>query len=1191
MIIQKQLRHKLLAVLFCAAALSFRAEAQINLQLSGVTVSDAIAALNRSENYSVVLESEGIDLQKTVSVNAKGASIKDVLGQIFAGQDVTYTVEGRKITVTRVAPASSVQTPQAKTGQIRGVVTDSQGEPVIGAGVVVKGTTNGTVTSIDGDFSIDRVSGSVTLEVTSLGYASKTVQAKAGSVVTIVLQEDMTALDEVVVVGFGTQKKENLTGAVATISAKDLNDRPVINAATALQGLDPSVNLTMGTGSPEASYSVNIRGSASINSASPLVLVDGVEMDLRAVNPNDIESISVLKDASASSIYGAKASAGVILVTTKTGASKEGETRARINYSGKFGVAQNTTSTDFMTCGYDFVTMENYFRQSVQGDTDNFYNYTGSDLIKLLERANDKTENPARPWVEVDSKGNYKYYANFDWFGYVYNRTRLQHEHNLSVNGGNDSFNYYFSGRYLYQQGIFALGESKYDDYSFRSKIGVKIMPKLRYSNNISFDSSDMEYPGMPAYETTIAYLQNYLSPSFLPLNPDGSIVSRPSQLSSSQLASGIIGQLSAGNTHNSKVVRTFTINNQLDWTIIPQLKATASYGIKFRNPVNYYRNNTYQYSSAIDEFIDYASTGQVENVYQENYYNLRQSNLDAYLTYKDSYGRSGDHHFTAVAGVQYLDYYYRTMQGKQYDLSNDQLSTFAVANGEMKIQQSISALRTLGFFARANYDYKGRYLFEVSGRADGSSRFAPGSRWGFFPSASAGWRISEEPFFAGAKDVMNNLKLRLSAGSLGNQQVSGYYTYIDQITTDNTMTSYTFDGKSQPNYASVSAPIASDLTWETVTTYNVGLDMGFFKGRLNFNADAYIRDTDNMLTSAMTLPSVYGATVPKTNYAAMRTKGFEIYLSWNDRFNLGGKPFSYGITATLGDYLTKITKFKNDNMIVTNYYEGMTLGEIWGYHVSGLFATDEEAAQYQSSINWDESDAIYTKIFTSKGTDPGQNLLAGDMKFEDLDGNGAINKGSNTVSDSGDRRVIGNSLPRYSYSTRFDMSWNNFSVSAFFQGVGKQNWYPNISSNSGQYASDFFGPYANPMTSFVYKYFNQLCWSEDNPDGYFPRQRGYIARADGPLGQVNDYYLQNVAYIRLKNLSVGYTIPFRKTKAIDSIRLSFNGENLWYWSPLKRHCLTVDPELTLSSSTSAANTGVGYFYSKVFTFSLDMSF
>lgn len=1077
----------------------------------------------------------------------------------------------------------------AQQSAVRGTVVDTGNAPVVGAGVVIKGTTSGTVTSIDGTFAVGGASEGSVLVFSCLGYVTKEVTLGRSTEITVVLEEDTTILDEVVVVGFGTQKKENLTGAVSTISSKELNNRPVISAANALQGLDPSVNLTMGTGSPESGYNIDIRGSVSINSSAPLILVDGIEMDLRAVNPNDIESISVLKDASASSVYGAKASAGVIMVTTKSGSGKD-ITKARINYSGRFGVSQNTTSTDFISNGFDYVTFMNGFYNAMQGIDFYLYPEATGEYQKLLDRRNDKTEQAERPWVEVGSDGKYYYYANFDWFGYLYNRTRTQHEHNISINGGNDKFNYYISGRYLDQNGIFKIYGDKYEDYSFRSKIGVKILPSLKYSNNISFDRSEMRFPGQPQYEKTIAYLQNHLSPSFVPFNPDGSVVCYVNQMQGSTLGSGIAGAMSANNSWNSKVIRTITINNQLDWDIYSDLKLTAAYGIRFRDPVNKYRNNSYTYSRELDVYQEYSQGENVENAYTENHYSLQQSNVDAYLTYGKDWGKSGDHHFKATAGMQYMDYKYSTMQGKQTDLSNDALATFAVANGVMTLGQTINTLRTLGFFARVNYDWKGRYLVEVSGRADGSSRFARGSRWGYFPSASLGWRISEEPFFSSAKQYMNNFKIRLSAGSLGNQQVSGYYTYVDKISTDTEM-SYTFDNTGKAYKATVSAPVASDLTWETVTTYNLGVDMGFFKGRLNLNTDFYIRDTKNMLTSSMTLPAVYGASSPKTNDADLRTKGYEIYLRWNDSFMLGGKAFDYGVTATFGDYLTKITRFNNPSKVLSDYYEGKTLGEIWGYHVDGLFGTDEEAARYQASIDWDNSANVYNKIFTAKGAGMSR-LLAGDMIFADSNGDGVISRGSNTADKPGDLSIIGNSLPRYSYSFRLNLAWNGFDISAFFQGVGKRNWYPAISSSTGQFSSDFFGPYAYPMTSFISTAFPDYCWSEDNPDGYFPRQRGYIARADGPLGQINDRYLQNAGYIRLKNLSVGYTVPFgRKQKVIDRLRISLNGENLWYWSPMKKYCKTVDPELVFSTATNNSNTGVGYFYSRVFSVNLDITF
>lgn len=1167
------------------SCLGMAGQQRYSLFLSNVSVQQAILALNRECGVSVAFASEDVDLEKKVSVNGKNVPLQAILDQIFAGQNVDILIEKNKVTVTRKEPATPKE--KAKTGA-HGFVRDAAGEPVVGAVVHIPGTNHAAITLPDGSWTLDGAAPGDMLEVSCMGYSTKTARVGKGSVVNFVLEDDAQLLEESVVVGFGVQKKENLTGAVSSISSKQLGNRPVISTANALQGLDPAVNLTMGTGSPESSYKVDIRGSVSINSGSPLILVDGVEMDLRAVNPNDIESISVLKDASASAIYGAKASAGVILVTTKAGESDDGDAKYPvINYSGRVSMAANTTSTDFITNGYDFVTFTNGFYNAFNGY--DFYQYpsAGGELQKLLDRRNDAVENPARPWVTVGNDGKYYYYANTDWFGYLYNRTRPQHEHNISVRGGNDRFNYYFSGRYLAQKGIFRIYGDTFRDYSFRSKVGVKIRKNLKYSNNISFDRTAMSYPGAQDYQKTIAYLQNYLSPSFIPVNPDGTAVAYVNQTySNSNLGSGYLAAITNNKAWNEKIVRTITISNQLDWDVFSDLRLTASYSLKMRDPLNRYRNNTYEYSRELDKTASYSQGTNVYNAYTENHYTQIQQNAEAYASYRHTFGE--DHNFKATAGTQYTDYRYSTLGATQTDLSTERLATFAVASGEITLEQKINTYATIGFFGRVNYDYKGRYLLELSGRADASSRFAPGSRWGFFPSASAGWRVSEEPFFSPLKGWWNNLKIRASVGSLGNQQVSGYYTYIDQVSSDHEM-AYTFDNKSIAYYSAVTAPIADNLTWETVTTYNLGLDMGFLRGRLTVGTDFYIRDTRNMLTSSITLPAVYGASSPKTNDADLRTTGFELMLSWNDSFMAGAREFRYGVTATLGDHTTVITRFNNPGKSLSDYYVGQRLGEIWGYHVDGLFATDEEAAAYQTAMDWDRSVSVYNKIFSAKGSGM-SNLLAGDMKYADLDGDGAITRGENTATNPGDRMVIGNSLPRWSYSFRLDFAWAGFDLSAFFQGVGKRDWYPTVSSETGQQSVDFFGPYTWPMVSFISTDFPSNCWSVDNPDAYFPRQRGYIARADGPMGQVNDRYLQNAGYIRLKNLSLGYTMPL-KGKFIDRLRVSFNGENLWYWSPMKKYCKTVDPELVFSSDTNNANTGVGYFYSKVFSFNLDITF
>ncbi|MCD8103167.1 MAG: TonB-dependent receptor [Alistipes sp.] len=1168
----------LLLAAVTASPLRGQARESLDLSLEGVTVQDAITELYRKYNYSIAVRSGDLDLSRRISVNVRSATVGEVLDLIFAGQPVAYTINGRSISVTRAEPPRQTAAQSARqANRVSGLVTDQAGNPVPGCAVILEDNSTGRVTNAQGEFWFDDLDLPTTLTFSFLGYHTQTLAVAGYGRVHVVLEESTDYIDEVVVVGYGTQVRANLTGAVSTISSKELNDRPVVSAAQALQGADPSVNLFMSTGSPESGYSVDIRGALSINDGSPLVLADGIEVSLSQINPNDIESVTILKDASSAAIYGAKASAGVILITTKSGARSGGKTSVR--YSGRMGWAMNTTSTDFITNGYDYVTLANTFYNAMNGV--NMYDYTEENggLQKLRDRYNDKTEHPDRPWTEVGDDGKYYYYGNFDWFGYFYNRVRSQHEHNLSVTGGDEKFNYYVSGRNLNQNGIFNIYKDTYTNYSYRAKMSAQVKSWMSLSTNISYDRSEYKYAGRYNYHHTIAALQSNVSPTFLPRNPDGSIVQYTNQLyANSPIGAGHGGFLTADNTRNSRENRYLTINNQIDIDITKDLVLTGTYGYRTRDRLYRYRNNTFEYSRQEGVFENFSS-GSVENSYEESTYRNSGNNYNVYATYKHSWNNA--HNFTAVAGAQYEDYRSTTTGVYQTDLTNDDLATFAVATGVSTITQSIASLKTMGMFARLNYDYKGRYLFEASFRADGSSRFRKGDRWGYFPSASAGWRISDEEFFGPVSSVWSNLKLRFSVGSLGNQQMSSYYPYIDQLSIDNVM-NYTFDGLELANYASVSAPNSTDLTWETVTTYDVGVDMSFLRHRLTLTGDYYIRDTRNMLTTSITLPSVYGATTPKANCADLRTKGYEITAGWRDRFRLLGSDFNYGVTASIGDYKTKITKYNNPDKLISDYYEGMTLGEIWGYKVEGLFKTDREAAEYQARI---DDSAVNQRVYNSKG-EVGGYLRAGDVKFMDLDGDGVISAGSGTVADPGDKRIIGNSNPRYNYSFRLEFSWHGIDASAFFQGVGRQNWFP----ANGQSSYDFWGPYAFPSTSFIHTDFLTNGWTEDNRNAYFPRQRGYQAYSGGSLGEVNDRYLQNVAYLRLKNLTVGYTLPVA-VKHIDRVRVAFSGENLTYWSALKKHSKTVDPELAVTSGTYNSDSGTGYFYPKTFSVSIEITF
>lgn len=1171
----RNLNLKFLIVVWLMSFFCLYAQAQdqtVSINVKNASLRQVFKEIEKQTSYRFSYRDAIIDSRNDISVSFKATPVTQVLDAVLQGRNLIYSIVSKNSIVVTDKLGAVSQTQTGQRAKVSGRVLDEQGEPLIGATVMLKGSSNGTVTDYDGYFTLQNVGNDDLLEISYIGFASQTVKANdVDKLSNIILKENKRVLSEVVVVGYGSQKRANLTGAVATISSDDINNRPVASAAGALQGADPAVNLTFNSGSMDSDYSIDIRGVASVNGGTPLVLCDGMEVSLNQINPNDIESISVLKDASASAIYGAKASSGVILITTKSGKDSDG--KVNVSYNGRYAWRKNTTSTDFITTGYDHVNIVNQFYNVYQGKL--MWGYTGEDLDMLEARKNDKTEDPSRPWA-IDKDGKLYFYSNFDWYNYFYKTTRPEQEHNLSVTGGNKKVNYFISGRFLEQDGMFKIYNDKYKNYSFRTKLSAEIAPFIRYTGNVNFNYTNYKYAGYYDEQMTIHSLQSNVNSAVMPLTPDGQTVQYVNTMTgaNSPLGAGHAGFLTANEARNSRGNKDIIISNQLDIDVFKDLVITASYAYKYRNRQYNRRSMPFDYldkNGAVKTF----TSGSITDYYQELHGNTNRHSINVYGTYTHTWDKK--HNFKAVVGTQYEDQRFTQLSVKQNDLLSKDLSSFSVATGESTITEEISAYRTLGYFARINYDYEGKYLFEASGRFDGSSRFAESDRWGFFPSASVGWRMSQEKFWEPLSTFWNNAKLRFSVGSLGNQQVSNY-AYFDKITTDNVM-GYTFDGANKANYSSVSSPLSNNLTWETVTTYNCGLDLSFLDSRLNATIDIFRRDTKDMLTHSLTLPSVYGATTPKENCADLRTNGWEIYLRWNDHFKLAGHRFDYGIAATLGDYKSKITKFNNPDKLISDYYEGMTLGEIWGYKVEGLFATDEEAATYQAQIN---DKAVNQRVYNSKVDN---HLMAGDVKFIDVDGNNRIDEGSGTVEDPGDKSVIGNSLPRYSYSLRFDASYYGFDISAFFQGVGKCDWFPTA------YAYDFWGPYSFPSLSFIHNDFLNNCWSEDNTGAYFPRQRGYQSYSGGSLGVPTDRYLQNASYLRLKNLTIGYTLPLKNQSIFQSIRVYFTGENLWYTSPMKKYCKTVDPEMANATATYNSGSGVGYGYSKSFSVGIDVKF
>lgn len=1073
-----------------------------------------------------------------------------------------------------------LSTLSAQDRMILGKVLDGLQEPLIGVSIRIEGSTTGGTTDADGNFKLRVPQEETTLIVSYVGYLTDRIKVKPGkNNLVIYMQEDAILLDEAVVIGYGTQKKVNLTGAVTMVGSEKLENRATQSLANMLQGSVAGLNVTTSSGVPGSSPSINVRGTTSINSAGPLILIDGSISELDRINPNDVESISVIKDASAAAVYGARAAFGVILVTTKSGAAQQG--KATVRYSGRVGWQAPTTSTDYETTGYWSVHTINTFWKAKNGT--NYVDYTDYDMQQLLARVNDKTEHPDRPWVVEEMRNGRRqwvYYGNYDWWHMLYNDNRPTQQHSISLSGGSKDVKYLVSGAYNYQKGILKQHPDIYRKYNLRSKLDFTINHYATLSNNTSFYGSQYTFQGNGSIDDTMGYSGRHALACFPMRNPDGSWLYGTPYLNY-KVGNGRHIMLGEGSHRNTNRANDFQNTTRLVITPWKSLSLTADFTYRLYQTRNTNRSNVLYYREYPDGPLASYATGAGLNKLSESINTRNYYSANVFANYDDTFGKDKTHHVSGVFGFNY-----ETMRLKKVGASGENLTSTSLddlnlvgqnANGEVltSVSGGQSEYALAGFFGRLNYDYKGRYLFEVSGRYDGSSRFAAGSRWGFFPSGSLGWRISEEPFFKPLSRYVDNLKLRASFGSLGNQNVSSYYTYMRLISISD-FGGYSFgEGSSMAKYANLGAPVSSDLTWETAQQWDFGFDLTMLKNRLNITVDGYIRNTLDMLTAGIELPAVFGASVPDMNTANLRTKGYEATLSWRDQFKLGKRPIEYSLGFNISNYKSYITKYDNkDKTFAKSYYKGMRIGEIWGFVTDGLFATDEEAQAYAKEVNLSYMESGLTGGWK-----------AGDIKFIDLDGDGTVDNGSNNVNDPGDRKVLGNSLPSLSYGFTGSLRAYGVDLSVFFQGTGNHYWYPH------GHLMSFWGPYSYPYQTFLQKNFMDKVWSEDNPNAYFPRPMAY-STTSGPMSKVNDRYLQNVRYMRLKNLTVGYTLPVELTQkvGVEQARIYFSGENLYYWSPLKKITKYIDPEAAISRSNDAYNETF-YPWQKTFMFGVDITF
>ena len=1064
----------------------------------------------------------------------------------------------------------------AKKINVTGKVMDEQGFPIIGAGVMVEGTTTGVATDINGTYTINGAA-DATLSFQSIGYETVSVPVRGRARIDVTLATDSQLLEETVVVGYGTQKKANLTGAVEMVGEDTFDGRPNANLAQMLQGRVANLNLKFTDGRPNSSPSFNIRGNTSIGQGgSALVLIDGVEGNASLLNPNDIESVSVLKDAASSAIYGSRAPYGVVLITTKS--AKKGT--ATVNYQTNLSFETPTAMPSVVSDGY---TWAEHFYKS-------WYNYKGSNPTAI-----NKTMEFSTAWLEeyrrraesgdyeilvsdgsIGTKGRWLYYPKgVDYYDALYKDFTFTQTHNLSVSGADDKFDYYVSARLYDNNGLFdsTVNPDSYKMYNGRVKVGYQLTPWLKVTSNTSIAYSQYVMPETQSEAggniwRNIADEGHPCSPI---LNPDGSL-SYSGVYSVGDILYGTSNRKytnrQAENTIGAKA--TFFDNRlRLNADFTYRARAYDTHVHRLPTPFSRYEGVT-ESLAQIKGLADYIS----ETLRAYDYVATNE-----YMEYEDKFGK---HNVKFLLGYNYERQTYRQTYAYNDGLLSPNVDNINLALGldNKTVEGDFSRWRSAGAFFRVNYNFDERYLLEVNGRYDGSSKFPARQRWAFFPSVSAGWRISEEPWFNVDKSIVSNIKLRGSYGSLGNSNV-GVYAYDETFDFSDGVI---INGQTV-RYTSAPAPIPDSLTWETAQTLDGGLDLSFFNGRLTFTGDIYKRKTLNMYTVGPTLPDVFGASSPKGNYAEMTTRGFEIAVAWENSGTLAGKPFKYGVNATLADYYSVIDKYNNalkslgDNAYNTSYYEGMRLGDIWGYVCNGLYQTqaeidaDEAMAQaagqahYNGRMQQTESYTVYP----------------GDMRFEDLNGNGYIDRGANTADDSGDRKVIGNSEPRYIYSFGFDVEWNGIFANAFFQGVGKQDWYPDNES------STFWGMYNRPYNQMPTWHLNNY-WTEENPDAYLPRYTGYFAPFYKGRVNANTRYLQDASYIRLKSVQIGYNLPSKLTRkaGLEKVSVFVAGENLWTWSPVYKHTRDVDVTANIYGTDSTlSTTGDGYNFPTMKSISL----
>jgi TonB-linked SusC/RagA family outer membrane protein len=998
--------------------------------------------------------------------------------------------------------------------RITGTVMDvGTGEVIIGANVVEKGSVNGTSTDADGRFDIT-VRENTVLQISYMGYISQEIKVGDQTSIRVFLKEDTQMLEEVVVVGYGTQKKVNLTGAVASVKGETLENRAVTNITQALQGQVANLNITSANGgSPGSAPSINIRGYTGFGSAAaPLVVIDGIQGgDLNSINMNDVENISVLKDAASAAIYGSSAPYGVILITTKRG--KAGQ-KPTITYNNHFGWAQTINVPKYMT------SVENaQFFNEAAANSGMSPVYSDEVIGRMQDYLDGKitTETELDPREEVDGwlTGN----GNNDWFKIFLKDASFNQQHNVGVSGNAGKADYYVGLGYLQQDGLIRFGEDTYKRYNLRSNMSTDLTNWLSFGFRGAFSRGDTDSPNQ--YTDNYGTLMHALSrqaPHTVNMYPDGERLS-------------IIKVYQEGgretNTRDNAILTgEFIVRPLPGWEI------TANY--TFDGIYNNSTSHNKTVYSITPKLGNKSALTPTPNSFSRSYYRNLHHTVNAFTSYEK---QLTDHYFKVMAGYTQELYDNMSVSGSNRSLYSDELPALSLTYGTTpSLSDGASQLAIRGGFGRINYNYREKYLLELNGRYDGTSKFMKDVRFRFYPGISAAWVLSKEEFWKPLESMVNMLKIRAEYGSLGDQSFTdSYYPFYPSLGASRpTSSNFLFNGgrESAINQPSL---INASLTWVTTTSVDFGADLAFLSNRLNVSFDWYRRFMDDYVGPAEAMPAFLGTSAPQTNSAAMETKGWDLTVGWRDQIGELG----YSIDAVLSDYRSYVTKYPNPNGLISTWYEGQEIGSFWGYETVGLFQSEQEIA----------SSADQTKLYSR--------WTPGDVRYKDLNGDGVIDWGDGTLADPGDKKVIGNTTPRYSYGVTLSAQYKGFDMSLFLQGVGKRETAVSEYSHVTNYYWGITGDQHQSM-GFTEQ---RDRWSDSNPGGFFPKY--YLVRAEMAKNTYTQTrYLLNSAYMRIKYLQLGYNLPPSLTNKIGSqkIRLFCTVENLATLTKMPR---VMDPEVS----------------------------